>query len=441
MQPLKSLFVTAALAALLTALALGCRPPAAANVIRFRYWGDADEVGIIEGLVKDFEAANPGVEVRPERKDTDGYADALYVELASHRAPDVMFMSTDNIDILADSDQLADLAPWLARDPDLKASDYYDAMMQRFTKGSRLLVLPRDIAPVSCIYYNRDLFAQAGLMAPGDDWSWDELRLDALALTRRDKDGTARQLGFADDWNLVDAWMVAGGGRQLDDFSNPTRFTFAEDGALEGILFRYRLLQVDKVMPSTGDNQAISSGSMAWFLNGKLGMFHSGLWKTPGFRKITAFHWDVAPFPHKTGVQARYWCSGSGYAMRSDATSPELCWKLIKFMAGPVGEARMASTGLAQPALMALAASPAFLDGQDPHNKKMLLACAQKALPNPSWKPWVEFGRTLFSPLSDPMWIKGYTGDPKALVKSIQDKANARYFPAARPTKEPVEKP
>jgi multiple sugar transport system substrate-binding protein len=430
MQPLKSLFVTAALAALLTALALGCRPPAAANVIRFRYWGDADEVGIIEGLVKDFEAANPGVEVRPERKDTDGYADALYVELASHRAPDVMFMSTDNIDILADSDQLADLAPWLARDPDLKASDYYDAMMQRFTKGSRLLVLPRDIAPVSCIYYNRDLFAQAGLMAPGDDWSWDELRLDALALTRRDKDGTARQLGFADDWNLVDAWMVAGGGRQLDDFSNPTRFTFAEDGALEGILFRYRLLQVDKAMPSSADSQAFSGGAMALFLNGNLGMFHSGLWKTPGFRNIKTFKWDVAPFPHKAGVQPQYWAGGSGYTMRSDVANPDLCWKLIKFMAGPIGQTRIAATGLAQPALRGLANSPVFLDGKDPQNKKMLLVCAEHAQASPAWKPWVEFVTTLWRPQTDPMWIQGYQGDTTALLKDLQAKANAKFFPA-----------
>ncbi|MGH7442487.1 MAG: extracellular solute-binding protein, partial [bacterium] len=267
---------------------------------------------------------------------------------------------------------------------------------------------------------------------PKDDWTWDDLRADALALTKRGPDGTLKQAGFADDWNLVDAWELAGGGKQMDDFYNPTRFTFAEGGALDGILFRYNLLQVDKVMPSSADSQALNGGAMALFLNGQLGMFHSGLWKTPGFRSISTFKWDVAPFPHKAGVQPLYWAGGSGYTMRADVVNPALCWKLIQFMAGPEGERRIASTGLAQPALQSLANSPVFLDGKDPQNKKMLLVCAEHALASPAWKPWVEFQDTMWRPQTDPMWIKGYHGDPKVLLKNLEAEANAKYFPNAK---------
>jgi ABC-type glycerol-3-phosphate transport system substrate-binding protein len=401
------------------------------NTIRFRYWGDTDEVKIIEGLVHDFEAANPGVKVKPERKNSDStYADVLLTEFASDSAPDVIFVSTDNIDILADSNKLADLNPWLAKDPDLKADQYYDAMIKRFSKNGKLMVLPRDIAPISCVYYNKDLFDKAGLAYPKDDWTWDDLRTDAMRLTKRGADGTLKQAGFADDWNLVDTWILSGGGKHLDDYFNPTKFTFAEGGALDGILFRYKLLQVDKAMPSSSDSQSLNGGSMALFLNNQLGMFHSGLWKTPGFRKIQNFKWDVAPFPRKKGTDPMYWAGGSGYTMKADAANPELCWKLIKFMAGPDGQKRIASTGLAQPALKALANSPVFLDGQDPQNKKMLLYCAEHAQASPAWKPWVEFVDTMWRPMTDPMWIQGYTGDPDALLKDLQDKANAKFFPA-----------
>jgi len=426
----KGILGVAAFAALALYGAAGCRHTEDANTIRFRYWGDTDEVTIIEGLVKDFEAANPGVIVKPERKPSDNtYADALLTEFASRTAPDVMFVSTDNIEVLAESNMLADLSPWLAKDPDLKAADYYDAMIKRFSKDGKLLVLPRDISPISCIYYNKDLFDKAKLPYPKDDWNWEDLRSDAIKLTHRDANGTAKQIGFADDWNLVDAWILAGGGQHMDDFTHPTRFTFAEGGALDGILFRYKLQQVDQAMPSSADNQAFNGGSMAMFLNGNLGMFHSGLWKTPGFRKIQSFKWDVAPFPRRAGVQPVYWSGGSGYTMRSDVANPELCWKLIRFMAGPDGEKRIAATGLAQPALKALANSPVFLDGQDPQNKKMLLYCAEHSLATPAWKPWVEFVDTMWRPKTDPMWIKGYDGDPTALIKSLQDEANAKFFP------------
>jgi multiple sugar transport system substrate-binding protein len=418
-----------AAAAFFAVFAAGCKKAADPNSIRFRYWGDTEEVKIIEQLLKEFEQSHPGVKIRPERKNADGtYADVLLQEFAAGTAPDVIFVSTDNIDLLSDSGKLADLRPWLAKETDLKESDYYEAMTTRFSSKGQLLVLPRDIAPISCVYYNKDLFDQAKLPYPKDDWTWDDLRRLALKLTVRRADGSPKQLGFADDWNLVDAWILAGGGKHLDSFSNPTRFTFAEDGALDGILFRWNLLQKDKVMPSSADNQALNGGAMAMFLNGTLAMFHSGLWKTPTLRNIKTFKWDVAPFPRKAGVKPLYWSGGSGYSMRSDVANPELCWQLIKFMAGPEGQRRLAATGLAQPALKKMAEGPEFLDGKDPQNKKMLLNCALNGLASPAWKPWVEFLRTVWGPQTDAIWIKGYEGDPAAVIKDVQKQANRKFF-------------
>ena len=421
------------MAALLLAAGLvaGCKRGADPNTIRFRYWGDTEEVKIIESLLKDFETANPGVHVKAERKNADStYGDVLLQEFAADTAPDVIFVSTDNVDVLSSSNKLADLNPLLAKDADLKATDYFPAMIDRFTKDGQLLVLPRDIAPIACIYYNKDLFDKAKVAYPKDDWTWDELREKALKLTEREKDGSAKQLGFADDWNLSDAWIVSAGGKHLDSFTNPTKFTFAESPALDGILYRWKLQQVDGVMPSSADNQALNGGAMAMFLNGNLAMFHSGLWKTPSFRKISTFKWDVALFPHKPGVKKpMYWAGGSGYTMRAGVVNPDLCWKLVKFMAGKEGQTRIAATGLAQPALRSLANSPVFLDGLDPQNKKMLLVAAENGVASPAWKPWVEYLRSVWGPNTDPMWVKGFKGDPIAVLKDTEAKANEKFFP------------
>ena len=432
--------------ALFTALALGaaawlaipaCRPAADPQTLRFRFWGDTEEIKVIQGLLTQFEAAHPGVHIKAERKNPDGtYADELLAEFAVHSAPDVMFLSTDNVDVVSKGFKLADLNRFLAQDPDLKASDYYQAIIRRFTRSKRLVALPRDVAPVACIYYNKALFDQAGLAYPKDGWTWDDLRSDAIKLTHRDASGQPSQLGFADDWNLVDAWILSSGGRQVDDFAAPTRFTFAERKSLDGILFRWKLMQKDRVMPSSEDGQALSGGPAVQFVAGHLAMFHSGLWKTPSFRAIQGFDWDVAPFPRKKGVKPRYWGGGSGYGIRADAANPALCWELVKFMAGPIGQERLAASGLAQPALRAMAKSPAFLDGQKPANKRMLLACAEHMQASPAWTRWTEFGRTVWAPMTDPLWIKGYSGDPVALIKQVQAQGNERFFgirpPAAK---------
>jgi multiple sugar transport system substrate-binding protein len=384
-------------------------------------------------MVKEFEAANPGVKVRPERKTADStYADILLQEFAANRAPDVMFLSTDNLEMVGASGKLADLNPYLAKEPDLKVSDFYETMTRRFTVDGKLMVLPRDIAPVAVIYYNKDLFDKAKLPYPRDDWDWEQLRADALKLTKRDPQGRPITLGFADDWNIADAWILSAGGGMVDDYYKPTRLTCASPASLEGLLFRWKLLNVDKVMPAGSDNQAISGGAEARFLNGELGMLHSGIWKTPAFRKIDKFKWDVVRFPAKKGVKnVRYVAGGSGYTMRSDVLNPELCWKFIKFLAGPQGEQRLAETGLVQPALRKLAEGKVFLDGKDPKNKKMLLYAADRGVASPAWKPWQEFNRSVWLPITDKVWLSEFKGGPegvKEAFKAAEKAGNEKFF-------------
>lgn len=405
-----------------------------ANSIRFRYWGDSEEIKIIESMCREFEAANPGVHVKPERKNADNtYPDILLQEFAANKAPDVMFVSTDNIELIEASGKLADLNTFLAKETDLKATDYYDLMIKRFSKDGRLLVLPRDVAPIAVVYYNKNLFDKAKLPYPKDNWNWEDLRADAKKLTKRDAKGVPSQIGFGDDWNLVDAWILSSGGGMVDDYYKPTKFTMASPESLEGILFRWKLLMEDKVMPSGADTQALNGGASAQFLNGEMAMFHSGIWKTPMFRKIDKFKWDVVRFPTRKGAQNPHFVAGgSGYTMRSDVKNPELCWKLIKYMAGPEGQSRLAATGLAQPALKKLAVDKFFNDGMDPRNKQMLAYAAEQGLAAPAWKPWQEFNRSVWAPMTDKMWIAGeYKGGPEgvvATVKEAEKAGNEKFF-------------
>ena len=188
-----------------------------------------------------------------------------------------------------------------------------------------MLVLPRNIAPIVCVYYNKDLFDKAKIDYPTDDWTWEDMRRIAKKLTKRDANGIALQLGFADDWNIAEQWIMSGGGRFVDDYFNPTRVTVAEPAAMSGVMFRWELVHKDKVMPTAADNQAFNGGSMAMFLNGKVAMFHSGVWKTPTFRKIENFKWDVVRFPVRKGAEnVAYYSGGSGYTQSKDVAHKQL---------------------------------------------------------------------------------------------------------------------
>jgi ABC-type glycerol-3-phosphate transport system substrate-binding protein len=150
------------------------------------------------------------------------------------------------------------------------------------------------------------------------------------------------------------------------------------------------------------------------------------------FRRIDKFKWDVVRFPVKKGVKnPMYVAGGSGYTMRNDVANPELSWKLIKFMSGPEGQSRLAATGLAQPALKKLAEEKFFKDGKDPSNKKMLAYAADRGLAAPAWKPWQEFVRSIWTPMTDKMWIVGeFEGGADGVVAAVKaaEKAGNEKF-------------
>jgi multiple sugar transport system substrate-binding protein len=403
------------------------------NAMRLRYWGDLAEVSIIEEMVKNFQAANPSVEIKAERKPADSsYADTLITEFAAGTAPDVIFISTDNVDQMVNSGQLADLTPFLDKDQDIKIADWYQNIVARFSRGNAKYVLPRDIAPIGVVYYNKNMFDAAKVPYPTDDWTWEDMRSKALALTKRNSANVATQLGYADDWNLVDNFILSAGGKMVDDFSKPGRITADSPEAISGVVFRWKLLQVDKVMPSASDNQTLNGGSMAMFQNGQLGMFLSGIWKTPTFRQIKTFDWDMVMFPKGPSGKRGFLSGGSGYAMKKDTKHAELAWKLIKALGGPEGQKQLAKTGLAQPAIKSLAASPVFLDDQKPKNKKVLLEAAEVATFHPVWDRWIEFQNSVWNPSLDPIWVKGFDGDVSQMVKDAVKAGNDKFFPAKK---------
>ena len=415
--------------------AWGCGGGADENQLRFRFWGSPEETEILTQLVKEFEAANPGITVKAERKPaSQEYADALISEFAANRAPDVIFVSTDNVEQIRAAGALAPLDEYMTADG-VDKNAYYKGMVDRFSEGGKLFVLPRDIAPIAVVYFNKTMFRDKGVSVPTDDWTWEDLRQKAIKLTERTKEGRPVTLGFGDDWPMLEPWVLSNGGGMVDDYNKPSAFTFADKAALDGIIFKWRLYFKDKAMPSSADQQALSAGgNRAYFLNGQLAMFLSGIWVSPEFRKIQKFDWDIVRFPKpsKNAQNVRYPGGGAGYAMNKFTKQPDLAWKLVKFMSGEKGQAMLARTGLAQPAIVKMAESNAWIDGQKPLNKKMLLEIAHLTVSNaPNWEPWVVFTRSMWGPKTDPVWSPTYEGseeDVRKVYRDLQTAGNEKFF-------------
>jgi len=355
-------------------------------VLRFRYWGDFKEIAVIQQTIRAFEHDHLGVTVRGERVPAgDEYAQKLIVEQAAGMTPDVVFCG-DNYVQFAGRGVLADLTPFVNADPSVKLSDYYPQLINVFRGNGKLYALPRDIAPMGLVYYNKSLFDKAHLPYPDGSWSWDyvphpergskDFLTVAQKLTHHGKSSSDTIFGYGASWPALsmDNFVYSSGADFVDDIHNPKKLTYNDPRVVKAIQFTQDLTEKYNVAPSTTELQASAVGTHDLFAQGRIAMYVCGVWEVPRFRdEIRNFDWDIAAFPAgPTGVHGVQ-TGWSGYGITSNSQHKKEAWELLKYLAGENGLSRLAKAGLAQPAIAHLADSNLWLDGQRPKNRKLTI--------------------------------------------------------------------
>ena len=375
------------------------------TVLRCIGWGDREEALILQNVVADFKKAHPGVEVEFDRAPYGEYITKVLTLFSGGLAPDVMAINAEQMVAFASKGILVDLKPYVDKDPTIHLADFYPEAIRHYTYQGSLTALPRDIAPVACIYYNKKAFDEAGLPYPKNDWDYQEFLADAKKLTVKDAKGTITRFGFVDEWTAWDAWVYAFGGSLVDNLDKPTRCTLGTPQAASGVQFRGDLMTKYHVCPSPANLTAMGAlGNSDLFVNKTAAMFFSGIWRTPQFRQIKDFDWDVVEFPKGPKGHRGFPLSAAGYGIVKGSKNTDLAYELVKYLAGEVGQRYMAATGLTQPALKTLAKSPVFLDGQPPKSKGFLVDAVKDGTFQPVDPNINEWYNSFAVPALDKVW-------------------------------------
>jgi len=372
--------------------------------IKVAFWGAPDEVNIISEIIDKWQALHPEILVRLEHTPYRGYVDKLLTRIAGRAAPDVICTEVDLFVTFQTKGVLLDLTPFLEEDKELDLNEFYPAEIDRFSVNGRIYAIPRDTAPFACVYYNKKMFDEAGVTYPADDWDVNDMLDKARKLTRINTDGTVAQYGFY-AW----AWqnfVYAFGGGLVDDVKNPTRCALDSKESIAALQFYADLINVHKVQPSTVAMSNLAMGVQGMFMTGRLAMFASGIWETPGLRKITGFDWDVAMFPKgPTGIRG-IGTGGSGYCILKESKHPGEAFEVIKAFTGRQAQMQLADTGLAQPAMMSIASGEHWAgDNKPPRNKKMLNEAMKYVVYDPFSPFWREARELYINPELDMVFI------------------------------------
>jgi ABC-type glycerol-3-phosphate transport system substrate-binding protein len=196
-------------------------------------------------------------------------------------------------------------------------------------------------------------------------------------------------------------FVYGNGGALVDNVQKPTKTLLDDPKTIEGLQFYADLINLYEVMPTPVALANLGMGIDLMFASGRLAMFLSGVWETPGLRGYD-FNWDVAMFPKNSkGIRA-FGSGGSGYAILKSSKHKKEAWEVVKALTGAKGQEEIARRGLAQPSLVAVAEGAYW--GQDkapPANKKMLNEAVQWIVFSPFHSRWREIEEKYLRPKLD----------------------------------------
>ena len=333
----------------------------ASGEVSFLVFGDPEEIAAYREVIAAYENAQPDVNVKLiEASDRDDLIARLSTSFAGGTPPDLFLLNYRFYGQFAARGVLEPVESRVDDSDVFEQEDFYDQAMDAFRFGGTLTCLPQNISSL-VVYYNRDLFRQAGVAEPKEGWTWDDMVAAAKKLTKDSNgDGKAEVYGLGVEASIIRVapFVWSNGGELVDDENAPTGFELETPEAIDAMQKFFDLRREHLVIPSEQEVEAEDDETR--FQNGREAMVLSSRRATPTFRTITAFDWDVAALP-KHAEQAGILHSDA-YCMTKASGNKDAAWAFMEFALGEEGQRITALSGRTVPSLKSVAQSNAFLD-------------------------------------------------------------------------------
>ena len=308
----------------------------------------------------------------------------LQVMIAGRTTPDVIWMG---IGWNQFADALMPLDGLVANDPSVAPADYAQSLWNAVQWRDRVLALPSS-GQVGVIYYNKDLFDDAGLEYPTADWTWDDMVRMAAGLTHDfDGDGIIDQYGLQLGQVYTVPFMLYDG--QVADAD--WRTARVDTPVTRALLDRYQaLMYEERVMPTPIASAEL--GMLPMFEAGRVAMHAASGYAIESFRKVQ-FDWDVVSFPWYEYDGERYRATGlwqEEFAIMWDTDIPDQAWDFVRFCAGHDMVRWAALNGHIVPGRKDVAESEEYLrSGRRPANMRAFVESQEFGVPiypHPWWR-------------------------------------------------------
>jgi multiple sugar transport system substrate-binding protein len=284
----------------------------------------------IKRMVDEFNKQNPNISIDLQYVNSDYALQKATVALQGDKAPDISYQYGTNMPQLAQTPQLVDLTQKV-QEAGFNWNDFFPGERAVATVDDRVLGVPALVDNLAVVY-NKDLFQKAGVPEPTADWTWDDFRSAAKAVT--DPANKVFGLAFPADGSETMVWQYeamlweAGG-----DILNPdnTQAAFNSDAGVRALTTLKDIKDDGSMLldfhPDAGKSENL-------FNSGKIGMMITGPWDLSSFPDVN-YGVQIMPSFDAGGSHATIAGPDNWVIFDNGTERVNAAWEFLKFMVSP----------------------------------------------------------------------------------------------------------
>lgn len=327
--------------------------PVTITYCNFSSSGENEET--LQKMYEAFHEEYPNITVEIETIGFEDYFTQMQTRIAGGTAPDCYELNIENFSAYANKGVLAEIT-----DVDLSRID--EIALSAFNINGKQYGLPESFSNVVMIY-NKELFDQAGLDYPTNDWKHEDVQAAAEAIRALGDE----IYGIYQPVTCNELYKVAAqyGGSLLNE--DGTQFTINSPENVKAAQMMVDRVLVSNVQP----NEAQLAGMGDWdlFMSGRVGMIYTGIWSFATLADGCDFEWDVVVEPGADQKATAFFSNACVINEKSENKEAAATWITWLCSSDAVAQLRI-NAGWELPAINDKAALASYLEQTPPANRQ-----------------------------------------------------------------------